>query len=133
MPKIIKVDSGVVTIAMNNGDIITVRDYSLSFKPEINDVVEVYENGGEYIINKSQNTYNTTNIYTGKKPVNKIAYGLLGILLGCIGAHKFYAGKIGVGIVFLLFSWTAIPAIIGLIEGIIAFTKPEVEPGIILI
>jgi TM2 domain-containing membrane protein YozV len=50
---------------------------------------------------------------------NKIAAGLLGIFLGGIGIHKFYMGKIGMGILYLLFCWTGIPALIGFIEGII--------------
>lgn len=52
---------------------------------------------------------------TGK---NKVAAGVLGILLGGFGIHKFYLGKIGMGILYILFCWTFIPAIIGLIEGI---------------
>ena len=50
---------------------------------------------------------------------NKIAAGLLGIFLGAIGVHKFYMGKIGMGILYLCFCWTGIPAIVGFIEGII--------------
>lgn len=50
---------------------------------------------------------------------SKIAAGLLGIFLGGIGVHKFYMGKIGMGILYLCFCWTGIPAIIGFIEGII--------------
>lgn len=42
---------------------------------------------------------------------------------GGLGIHKFYAGKIGMGILYILFCWTTIPGIIGLIEGIIAVTK----------
>ncbi|MDR1014195.1 MAG: TM2 domain-containing protein [Coriobacteriales bacterium] len=54
---------------------------------------------------------------------NKLTYGLLAIFLGGIGAHKFMAGKTGLGIVCILFCWTFIPAIIGLVEGIAALTK----------
>ncbi len=50
---------------------------------------------------------------------SKIVAGILGILLGGIGVHKFYLGKIGMGILYLVFCWTGIPAIIGFIEGII--------------
>lgn len=50
---------------------------------------------------------------------NKYVAGILAILLGDLGIHKFYLGKIGWGIVYLLFCWTGIPAIVGLIEGII--------------
>ena len=49
---------------------------------------------------------------------DKLTAGLLAILLGGFGAHKFYLGKTGMGILYLLFSWTTIPSIIGLIEGI---------------
>lgn len=49
---------------------------------------------------------------------SKVAAGVLGILLGGIGVHKFYLGKIGMGILYLCFCWTGIPAIVGFIEGI---------------
>lgn len=50
---------------------------------------------------------------------NKIVAGLLGIFLGGLGIHKFYMGKIGMGILYLLFCWTGIPSFVGFIEGII--------------
>ena len=50
---------------------------------------------------------------------SKLVAGLLGIFLGGLGIHKFYMGKVGMGISYLLFCWTGIPAIIGFIEGII--------------
>lgn len=53
---------------------------------------------------------------TKKNPTTAV---LLALFLGGVGAHKFYMGDIGMGILYLLFSWTYIPAIIGLIE---AFT-----------
>ena len=57
------------------------------------------------------------------KPIkSKVAAGVLGILLGGFGIHKFYLGNIGLGIVYILFAWTFIPAIIGFIEGIIYLT-----------
>lgn len=50
---------------------------------------------------------------------SKILAGLLAILFGGFGIHKFYMGKIGMGILYLVFCWTYIPAVVGLIEGII--------------
>jgi TM2 domain-containing membrane protein YozV len=47
---------------------------------------------------------------------------ILALFLGGLGAHKFYMGQIGWGIVYIIFSWTFIPAIIGLIE---AFLLPS--------
>ena len=41
---------------------------------------------------------------------------LLAVLLGGIGGHHFYLGKIGWGLIYLLFSWTFIPLVIGLVE-----------------
>lgn len=49
---------------------------------------------------------------------NKIVAGILALLLGGLGIHKFYLGKAGLGIVYLLFCWTYIPAFIAFIEGI---------------
>jgi TM2 domain-containing membrane protein YozV len=44
---------------------------------------------------------------------------VLALLLGGIGAHKFYLGQTGMGVLYLIFCWTYIPAIVGFIE---AFT-----------
>ena len=56
---------------------------------------------------------------------SKATAGILAILLGGIGVHKFYLGKAGLGIVYLLFCWTFIPGIIALIEGIIYLTQDD--------
>lgn len=49
---------------------------------------------------------------------NRVVAGLLAIFLGSLGIHKFYLGKWGWGIIYLVFSWTVIPGILGVIEGI---------------
>jgi len=41
---------------------------------------------------------------------------LLALFLGGLGIHKFYLNNVGLGIVYLLFCWTYIPAIIAFIE-----------------
>lgn len=56
---------------------------------------------------------------------SKIAAGLLAIFLGGFGIHKFYLGKVGVGIVSLIFCWTYIPALIAFVEGIIYLCTSE--------
>lgn len=58
---------------------------------------------------------------------SKIAAGLFAIFLGGFGVHKFYLGKVGMGILYLLFCWTFIPAIVSLIEGIIYLTKSDAD------
>ena len=41
------------------------------------------------------------------------------MLLGGLGLHKFYLNSPGLGVIYLLFCWTFIPAIIGFFEGLI--------------
>lgn len=67
--------------------------------------------------------YNTNNYYNQKQPLNKwIAFALC-IFLGCFGAHKFYEGKYGMGILYLftmgLFGFGI------LIDLIVILTKPD--------
>jgi TM2 domain-containing membrane protein YozV len=47
---------------------------------------------------------------------------LLAIFLGTFGIHHFYLGRNGLGALYLLFCWTGIPCILGLIE---AFFMPS--------
>lgn len=69
----------------------------------------------------------------GRKLVSKAAYVLLAFFLGGIGAHNFYAGKIGLGILYLLFFWTFIPAFAAFIQAIIALCKTSDAYGRIAI
>lgn len=54
---------------------------------------------------------------------------ILAILLGGIGAHRFYLGQIGWGLAYLLFSWTFIPLVAGIIEGIIYLSMDDQRFG----
>jgi TM2 domain-containing membrane protein YozV/predicted RNA-binding Zn-ribbon protein involved in translation (DUF1610 family) len=56
---------------------------------------------------------------------DKMVAALLAIFLGGLGVHKFYLGKIGQGIVYLLLCWTFLPALAGFIEGIIYLVQSE--------
>ncbi|MFM2106866.1 MAG: hypothetical protein RL338_1898, partial [Chloroflexota bacterium] len=60
-----------------------------------------------------------------RRPPDRIAAGVLAILLGSFGAHRFYLGQVGLGLLYLVFFWTGIPAIVGLIEGILYLTKSD--------
>lgn len=61
----------------------------------------------------------------------KIAAGICGILLGCLGIHKFILGYTTAGIIMLLVTvltlgmGSFITGLIGLIEGIIYLTKTD--------
>jgi TM2 domain-containing membrane protein YozV len=50
---------------------------------------------------------------------SRIAAAILALVLGGLGFHKFYLGEIGLGILYLFFSWTLIPAVIGAVEGLV--------------
>ena len=70
-----------------------------------------------------ENNYNHYDSNVSAK--SKTTAGILAILLGGIGIHKFYLGKIGIGIIYILFCWTYIPAILGIIEGITYLTASD--------
>jgi TM2 domain-containing membrane protein YozV len=60
--------------------------------------------------------------YPPQQPINnkpkkdKTVAALLAFFLGWIGIHKFYMNQIGSGVMYLLFCWTGIPAILAFIE-----------------
>ncbi len=152
MAKIIKVNDDIVSIGTDEGGIKEVRKTDINFIPNIGDEVEVYEtenntivtkkekkiennsNGG-ININVSNNQNNAQPMYVANntKAVNKVIYCILAAFLGGIGVHKFYAGKIGTGILYLIFCWTFIPSTIAFIEFIIALCKKADTNGNILV
>ena len=52
---------------------------------------------------------------------------ILNILLGDFGVGHFYTGQTLRGVLDVIFCWTGIPAIIGIVEGIIWLTDTEAE------
>ena len=56
---------------------------------------------------------------------SRITAGIFALVLGGIGVHKFYMGKVGQGVLCVLFCWTCIPALVGLIEGILYLTESD--------
>jgi TM2 domain-containing membrane protein YozV len=58
---------------------------------------------------------------------NRTTAALLALLLGGVGAHKFYLGRALMGLAYLFFCWTFIPAFLGLIEGIIYLTMSDAD------
>ena len=65
------------------------------------------------------------NLSAGGK--SKTSAILLCFFLGGFGAHKFYLGKTGQGIIYLLFFWTFIPALIAFIEFFILILMKDEE------
>ena len=57
---------------------------------------------------------------------SKVVYGILAILLGGLGIHKFYVGDTKNGIIYLILGvCTGIGGILGIITGIMALTKSD--------
>lgn len=52
------------------------------------------------------------------QPRSRTTTGILALLLGGLGIHKFYLGKPIWGFVYIALIWTFIPAIVGFIEGL---------------
>jgi TM2 domain-containing membrane protein YozV len=58
---------------------------------------------------------------------SKTSAALLAFFLGGIGVHKFYLGRGGMGVLYLLFCWTFIPAFVAFIEALVLFGMSEDE------
>jgi TM2 domain-containing membrane protein YozV len=56
---------------------------------------------------------------------DKTTAAILTFFLGGLGVHKFYLGESGLGIIYLLFCWTFIPAFIALIDFLALLLMPE--------
>jgi TM2 domain-containing membrane protein YozV len=162
MNEILKIEESSVLIGLENGSVKEVSKTDLDFQPQVGDKVNLYTSKNELFVRKVENfnyleeVYNSIDnqeeyilakddlgIYDldeylyhevpGKALVNKWIYSVLAILVGGFGVHKFYAKKIGKGILYFLFFWTGVPFIIGIIEGVTAIKKESDIEGNILV
>ena len=56
---------------------------------------------------------------------NKTTAGILALVFGWLGVHRFYLEQKGLGILYLLLSFTGISFFLGLIDGIVLLTMDE--------
>ena len=63
--------------------------------------------------------------YSTVQGKSRVTAGVLALLLGGIGVHRFYLNQVGLGLVYLLFCWTLIPALIALVEGILYLVQDD--------
>ena len=52
----------------------------------------------------------------GKSRKNRTTALLITLFFGGLGGHRYYMGQVGMGILYTVFCWTFIPAIIAFIE-----------------
>lgn len=155
MKKIVDIRDGIVYVGGEDGSLQEVRREDCLFEPAIGDTVNIFSNDTKTVVSKvdiPQST-DTTNdkihihivnengatayqdpaLLRGGRVVNKVIYCVLAFFLGGLGIHKFYARKIGLGILYFIFCWTFIPGFIALIEFIIALCKPSDSQGNIVV
>ena len=65
-------------------------------------------------------------MHQGIRKSRTVSVGL-GLVLGGIGAHKFYLEKPGMGFLYLLFCWTGIPSLIAIFEAVKYILMDEEE------
>ncbi len=136
MAKIIKIDDLSVSVGLDDGGLRVFDRNQLNFEPKLGDEVDIFEGDGQVVVTRrrtSGNPFATVDGPVNGQKVNQLAYVLFAILLGTFGIHEFYAGKVGLGILCILFCWTGIPSLVGLIKGILALTRKADDDGNILI
>ena len=89
---------------------------------------------GHMFTHKAAHTTNTNTTYTPpQQPISmvdrkdKTVAVLLALFLGGFGAHKFYLKQAGLGVLYIIFFWTYIPAIISFIECIMIAVMSKEE------
>jgi TM2 domain-containing membrane protein YozV len=58
---------------------------------------------------------------------NRSTAAFLAMLLGWLGAHKFYLGRPVSGVFYLLFFWSGIPGLLGFVEGVLYLVQGDQE------
>ncbi|MBI1260087.1 MAG: NINE protein [Rhizobiales bacterium] len=64
---------------------------------------------------------------TNSNNKNRITAAILALVLGGIGIHRFYLGNTGLGLLYLVFFWTFIPAIVAFVEFLIFLFMSDEE------
>ena len=79
-------------------------------------------------VTSGENNQGVTNMASEEIKQKKLITVILAVFLGSFGLHKFYLGYITAGVIQLVLTFFfGIGGIIGLIEGIIYFLKPDDE------
>ena len=65
-------------------------------------------------------------VYPGLRKSRSVSVALA-LVLGGFGAHKFYLDKPGKGFLYMMFCWTGIPSVIGIIDAVKYIRMEEEE------
>lgn len=97
------------------------KNFGDDFEKGAKEVYESAKKAANEFSNEAKNTF-------GSEDNKKLIAGILAIVLGWTGVHKFLLGYTKEGIIQILLSFLCgIGGIIGLIEGIIYLTKSDEE------
>ncbi len=66
-------------------------------------------------------------VMMGWKRNSRREAGVIAIVFGGLGMHKFYIGKYGQGILYAVFCWSFVPALLGVAEGIHYLSESDEE------
>jgi len=78
-------------------------------------------------VQKKNNSINNVGADLASGRRNKWIAIIFAFFFGSFGIHKFYLGQIGWGITYLLFCWTGIPGIVGIVEAVLYLTMSDEE------
>lgn len=58
---------------------------------------------------------------------SRLIAAFLAIVFGSFGLHKFYLGKVLLGLIYLFFFWSFVSGILGVIEGVMYLLMSDQE------
>ena len=131
--KVISNDGENVKLGFEDGSFREVRAKDIGFLAPVDKTIDVYESEVDGEKKYEYVEHKVVAMLSDKKKVSKTTYCVLAFFFCFIGAHKFYSGKVALGVVYLVFCWTFIPALVAFVEFIIGLTKTADEDGMITV
>ena len=64
-------------------------------------------------------------VMSGRERGNRKEAGILALIFGGLGIHKFYIGRYGQGILYAVFCWSFIPLFLGIADGVHYLTETD--------